>query len=69
MRGTTVTKYLSETQLASYQPWFDNARRLKDLIAKLEIASLQAIETAEGLTAKITTPGSKPPPKPRRADP
>ena len=38
---------LSPKQLARYQPWFDNARRLKDLVAKLEIASLHAFEQAE----------------------
>ena len=47
VRGKTVTRYLSEEQLGRCQPWFDNARRLKDLVAKLEIASLQAVETAE----------------------
>jgi hypothetical protein len=33
---------------ARYQPWFDNARRLKDLIAKLEAASLAAAAQTEG---------------------
>ena len=67
VRGRTVTRYLSEAQLARYQPWFDNARRLKDLVAKLEIASLQAVETAEGPTAKATTPAATPPRRHRRA--
>jgi hypothetical protein len=65
--GKTVTRFLSEDQLGRYQPWFDNHRRLKDLVAKLEIASLQALETAEGPTAKATPPPSTPPRKPRRA--
>ena len=43
--GKTVTRYLSREQLARYQPWFDNARRLKNLVAKLEIVSVQAIES------------------------
>jgi hypothetical protein len=68
VRGRTVTRYLNEEQLGRYRPWFDNARRLKDLVAKLEIASLQAIETAEGWTAKATIPDPIPPRKPRRAD-
>ena len=46
--GKTVSRYLSPDQLARYQPWFDNARRLKDLVTKLEIASLHALEQAEG---------------------
>lgn len=45
--GKTVSRYLSPDQLARYQAWFDNARRLKDLVAKLEIASLHALEQAE----------------------
>ena len=48
VHGKTVTRYLSPDQLARYQPWFDNARRIKDLLAKLEIASLHAFEAAEG---------------------
>lgn len=68
VRGKTVTKYLNEDQLVRYQPWFDNTRRLKDLVAKLEIASLQAIDTAEGWTAKATTPNPSTPSKPRNTD-
>ena len=48
--GKTVSRYLSPEQLARYQPWFDNARRLKDLVAKLEIASVHALEQAEAPT-------------------
>jgi hypothetical protein len=47
VNGKTVTRYLSEDQLARYQEWFDNARRIKEIIAKLEIASLHAIEQSE----------------------
>jgi hypothetical protein len=67
VQGKTVTRYLSEEQLGRYQPWFDNARRLKDLLGKLEIASLQAVATAEGWTAKDTDTNSTPPRRPRRA--
>jgi hypothetical protein len=49
VQGKTVTRFLTEAQLARYQPWFDNARRLKDLIAKLETASLHAVQQAEDL--------------------
>ncbi|WP_125611930.1 DUF6788 family protein [Specibacter cremeus] len=45
--GKTVTRYLSAEQLARYQPWFDNARRVKDLVAKLETVSLQALAQEE----------------------
>lgn len=65
VEGKTVTKLLTEDQLERYQPWFDNARRLKDLTTKLEIVSLQALETAETSTAKTTVP----PRRPRRTEP
>ena len=42
--GRTVTRFLSEDELARYQPWFDNARRLKELVAKLEITSVHTLE-------------------------
>ena len=55
VRGKTVTRYLSQDQLGRYQPWFDNARRLKDLVAKLEIASVHALE-AERRLPRTTAP-------------
>lgn len=45
--GKTVTRLLSPDQLQRYQPGFDNARRLRELIAELETLSLQATEQAE----------------------
>ncbi len=42
--GKTVTRFLSNDELARYQQWFDNARRLRELVAKLEIASVHALE-------------------------
>lgn len=69
VHGKTVTRYLSEDQLARYQPWFDNTRRLKELIAKLEIASLHAVEQSERSATRATkAPSSataKRPPTPR----
>lgn len=46
--GKTVTKLLSTEQLARYQPWFDNARQLRDLARQLETVSIDAIINAEG---------------------
>ena len=40
----TVTRYLTDEQAADYGPWFDNARRLRELVAKLEAAGLSAVE-------------------------
>lgn len=59
--GKTVTRYLSAEQLARYQDWFDNAGRLKQIVAKLEIASLHAVEQAEGWdTARRRSPPNRP---------
>ena len=56
--GKTVTRLLTEQQMTRYQPWFDNARRLKDLVAKLEIASVHAVEQAEKTHKRRDSPGS-----------
>jgi len=45
--GKTVTRFLSQEQLARYQPWFDNARKLKELVAKLETVSVHALESED----------------------
>jgi hypothetical protein len=50
VEGKTVTRFLTAEQLECYQPWFDNARRLRELVTKLEVASLRAVEAAEGWT-------------------
>ncbi|MGH9033222.1 MAG: DUF6788 family protein [Acidimicrobiia bacterium] len=58
--GKTVTRYLSEEELARYQPWFDNARRLKEIAAKLEIASLHALEIEQSAKPNSPNPGGDP---------
>ena len=42
--GKTVTRFLSDDQLADYGGWFDNQRRLRALLAELEELSLAIIE-------------------------
>ena len=42
--GKTATRLLSEDQLASYQPLFDNHRRLKALVHELEELSVAIVE-------------------------
>jgi hypothetical protein len=42
--GKTATRILTDDQLADYQPWFDNHRRLRELIAELEALSLDITE-------------------------
>jgi hypothetical protein len=39
INGKTVTRILTDDQLADYQPWFDNQRRLRALITELETLS------------------------------
>lgn len=42
--GKTATRLLSEDQLGDYQAFFDNHRRLKDLIRRWETLSLEVVE-------------------------
>jgi len=56
--GKTVTRYLTGDQLARYQQWFDNARRLKEIVAKLELASLHAVEQSEAAATPTADPST-----------
>lgn len=47
VQGKTVTKLLTQEQLDRYQPWFDNARRLRELLTEHEARSLRAFHDAE----------------------
>lgn len=42
--GKTVTRKISPDQQARYQTWFDNARKLRQLVTELETLSLEAFE-------------------------
>ncbi len=42
--GKTATRILTDYQLADYQPWFDNHRRLRELVAELGELSLTIAE-------------------------
>jgi len=42
--GKTATKILTDDQLADYAPWFDNHKRIRDLITELEALSLAITE-------------------------
>ena len=46
--GKTVSKMLSAEQLNRYQPWLDNAQRLRELLHELEALTIRAVEQAEG---------------------
>jgi hypothetical protein len=42
--GRTATRILTDEQAGDYGPWFDNHRRLRELIAELEALSLDITE-------------------------
>jgi hypothetical protein len=50
--GKTVTRWLSREQYERYQPWLDDARRLRGLTTPLEELSLRTAETTEGWSPK-----------------
>jgi hypothetical protein len=41
--GKTITRRLTSEQLTAWQPLFDNARKMRDLLAQLQELTLQAI--------------------------
>jgi hypothetical protein len=47
IEGKTLTRNLTDDQLARYQPWFDNAQRLREALAELEHLSLRIAKHAE----------------------
>jgi len=46
--GKTVTRSLTAEQARCYQPWFDHAQRLCELLTELQASSLRAFLDAEG---------------------
>jgi hypothetical protein len=62
VQGKTVTRRLTPAQLERYRPWFENRRRLRELVSELEALSLAAAEQAEGWA-----PESKPKRRRRRS--
>jgi hypothetical protein len=48
VNGRTVAQLLSAEQLDRYKPWFDNDRRLRQLLNQLETLSLRTAQQAEG---------------------
>ena len=43
--GKTITRRLTPAELAEYQPLFDNAKKLRALLAELQDLTLEIIET------------------------
>ena len=68
----TVTRTLTDDELAAYQPLFDNAKKLRALLAELQQLTLEVVDqhapparSGRRNSAKQETPG-KPPPASRR---
>lgn len=47
IEGKTVTRRLTDEQVARYGAWFDNAKRVRELLAELEALSLRVAERDE----------------------
>jgi hypothetical protein len=46
--GKTVTRRLTQAEPADWQPLFDNAKRLRTLLAGLQDLTLAIVEASEG---------------------
>jgi hypothetical protein len=57
VNNKTVTRYLSDQEVADYEAFFDNAKRLRALLAELENLGLSVIE---GSTAESEKPSATP---------
>ena len=71
--GKTATRILTDDQLADYGPWFDNHRRLRELIAELEELSLAIAEADPRWNRSANSPararsGQPAEPEPRPPD-
>ena len=60
--GKTATRILSDEQLADYGPWFDNHRRIRELVAELKrhdrllkVAGTLRVPSPYLLTEKLMT--------------
>lgn len=61
IEAKTVTRRLSPSELADYGPLFDNAKRLRALVAELQALSLAIVDANTGLAGR-----RRPRPNPRR---
>ena len=44
VNNKTVTRMLNDEEVANYQPMFDNARKIRDLVSQLHELSLELVE-------------------------
>jgi hypothetical protein len=57
VNNKTVTRMLNDEEVANYQPMFDNARKIRDLVSQLQDLSLELVEPA-ATSAKPKAPTS-----------
>lgn len=46
VNNKTVTRMLNDEEVANYQPMFDNARKIRELVSQLHELSLELVEPA-----------------------
>jgi hypothetical protein len=55
VNNKTVTHMLNDEEVAEYQPMFDNARKIRDLVNELQELSLELIEPAQSSSTPQAT--------------
>ena len=58
--GKTVTRRLTSEELTAWQPLFDNARKIRELVAELQELTLQAIGADLSDSSSPDKPGKYP---------
>jgi hypothetical protein len=58
--GKTITRRLTGAELAEYQPLFDNAKKLRALLAELQDLTLEVIEEGSSRERKPAGPEARP---------
>ena len=58
--GRTAGRYLSDDQFDRYRSWFEQARRIRDLLSELETLSLRITERTEGWDPQAPPTGHRP---------
>jgi len=68
VNNKTVTRILNDEEVTNYQPMFDNARKIRDLVSQLHELSLELVEPAAprpkpktAAATKATSPETKSP--------
>jgi hypothetical protein len=69
INNKTVTRILNDEELADYQPMFDNARKIRDLVSQLNDLSLELVEPAAAGPKPKTRTATKTSPSPKTSRP